>query len=133
RIGFRAILAPLLLTWTIWLLLKVFRAPRDGKNSRKALWLALLTGFIFALGIYTYIAYRITPVLLLLFVPFFYKYPHFWKRVGLFAAVAFVTALPLLYYFAANPGSFFGRTSEISVTSASSPIATFAANFGKTL
>jgi 4-amino-4-deoxy-L-arabinose transferase-like glycosyltransferase len=129
RIGFRAILAPLLLVWASWLLIKMFKAAK----TNAATWYAIAAGIVYGLGFYTYIAYRISPMLLLLFVPFFMKYKDFWKRAALFLVVTFLVALPIGYYFLTNPGSFFGRTSEISVTSASSPLTTFAVNFAKTM
>jgi 4-amino-4-deoxy-L-arabinose transferase-like glycosyltransferase len=60
RIGFRAILAPLALIFTLWLLIKAFRAGADKK--RTALWYALAAGIVYGLGFYTYIAYRVTPI-----------------------------------------------------------------------
>lgn len=129
RVGFRAIMAPLCLVWTLYLLIKSFRSPRELRA-----WIyALLSGIVFAAGFYTYIAYRVTPLLLLLFIPFFKKHPNFWKRAAIFVAVAFIIALPIGLYFLHNPGDFFGRTAEISVTNARSPLSEFALNAGKTL
>ncbi len=127
RIGFRAILAPLALVFTLWLMIKAFRSA----NKRLALLFAALAGIVYGLGFYTYIAYRVTPILFLLFIPFFRKLPGFWKRTALFIVVTFIVAAPLGWYFATTPGSFFGRTAEISVTSASSPVHDFAVNLGK--
>ena len=129
RIGFRAILAPLALVFTLWLMVKAFRSA----NKRLALLFAALAGIVYGLGFYTYIAYRVTPILFLLFIPFFRKLPGFWKRTALFIVVTFIVAAPLGWYFATTPGSFFGRTAEISVTSASSPVHDFAVNLGKEL
>ncbi|HEY5221063.1 MAG TPA: glycosyltransferase family 39 protein [Candidatus Paceibacterota bacterium] len=127
RIGFRAILAPLALVFTLWLIIKAFRAG----NKRAGFLLAALAGIVYGLGFYTYIAYRVTPILFLLFIPFFRKLPGFWKRTALFIIVTFIVAAPLGWYFATTPGSFFGRTAEISVTSASSPAHDFAVNIVK--
>ena len=127
RIGFRAILAPLALIFTFWLLIKAYRTA----NKRLALLYAAIAGIIYGLGFYTYIAYRVTPILFLLFIPFFYKLTGFWKRTALFIIVTFIVAAPLGWYFATTPGSFFGRTAEISVTSAASPIHDFAVNVVK--
>lgn len=127
RIGFRAILAPLALAWALWLLIKAFR---EG-NKRAALWYAGIAGIIYGLGFYTYIAYRVTPILFLLFIPFFRKFPGFWKRTALFIIVTVIVAAPIGWYFATTPGSFFGRTAEISVTSAASPVHDFAVNIVK--
>ncbi len=129
RIGFRAILAPLLLTWALWLLVKAFRSI----SARKGLWLAVAGGAVYGLGFSTYIAYRITPLLFLLFIPFFMRKEGFWKRTGAFLCAAFLVTLPIGIYFAQHPADFFGRTAEISVTSAHSPALAFAKNLGKEL
>lgn len=129
RIGFRAILAPLCLIWALYFLIKPFRLSKE-------LWAwicAVAGGIIFAAGFYTYIAYRVTPLLLLLFIPFFKKYPHFWKRAVVFVLVTFVVALPIGLYFLHNPGDFFGRTAQISITNAKNPLGEFFLNVGKTL
>ncbi len=70
------------------------------------------------LGFYTYIAYRVTPLLFLLFIPFFKTRPGFWKRVLVFIVAAFIVAAPIGWYFVKHPADFFGRTSEIAVTNA---------------
>ena len=129
RVGFRAIMAPLCLVWSLYFLLKSIRSSKEWK----AWTLAILGGIIFAAGFYTYIAYRVTPLLLLLFIPFFKKHPHFWKRAIIFIVVIFLVALPIGLYFLHNPGDFFGRTVQISVTNAKSPLGEFALNVGKTL
>lgn len=129
RIGFRAILSPLMLVWALWLITKSFRSG----NKRAAYWYAVLAGVIYGLGFYTYIAYRITPLLFLLFIPFFRKTPGFWKRAVLFIIVTFIVAAPIGWYFATTPGSFFGRTAQIAVTSAANPVHDFAVNIGKEL
>jgi len=129
RIGFRAILAPLLLTWALYLLIKAFRAI----SARRAWWFAIAAGVVYGLGFYTYIAYRITPLLFLLFIPFFRKKPGFWKWTAVFLVVTFLVAAPIGYYFVQHPADFFGRTAEISVTSTSNPIDIFAKNLGKEL
>ena len=129
RIGFRAILAPLALVFTLWLLIKAFRASR----RRVALLYTVLAGIIYGLGFYTYIAYRVTPILFLLFIPFFKKNPDFWKRAALFIIVTCIIAAPIGWYFITTPGSFFGRTAQISVTTAAHPIRDFAVNITKEL
>jgi 4-amino-4-deoxy-L-arabinose transferase-like glycosyltransferase len=127
RIGFRAILAPLALVFTLWLLIKAYRVA----SRRAGIIYTALAGIVYGLGFYTYIAYRATPLLFLLFIPFFHKLSGFWKRTALFIIVTFIVAAPLGYYFATHPGSFFGRTAEISVTSTANPAYTFVANIAK--
>jgi 4-amino-4-deoxy-L-arabinose transferase-like glycosyltransferase len=128
RIGFRAILAPLFLTWTLWLLTKAFRSI----HTKRAYFYTVLAGILYAAGFYTYIAYRITPILFLLFIPFFRKNPGFWKKAILFIVVTFIVAAPIGLYFVQNPGSFFGRTAQISVTNAQDPVHDFVVNILKT-
>lgn len=134
RIGFRAILAPLLLAWSLNFLIKAFRArPRDGKkHSPAGLCYAIAGGAIYSLGFYTYIAYRITPLLLLIFLPFFKKDWRFWQRAIVFLVVAFIVGTPIGWYFVRHPADFFGRTSEISVTNAASPVHDLFVNIGRT-
>src|SRR3989344_3974619 len=72
RIGFRAILAPLFITWALYFLIKAFTSSKE-KDDHATLY-ATAAGIVYALGFYTYIAYRVTPLLFLLFIPFFRKY-----------------------------------------------------------
>ena len=151
RIGFRAILAPFCLVWAMYFLLKALKegsaipAAEPGSRTadsgsqvkpgitRRSIFFLAAAGIGYGLGFYTYIAYRITPLLLLLLIPFFRKTPHFWKKMILFLGVAFIVALPIGVYFLQHPGDFFGRTSEIAVTNSGNPIGHFAANIVKTL
>ena len=139
RIGFRAILAPLFLTWALYFLIKAFHArPRDEnqstsqRHSYAGFWYAALAGAIYSLGFYTYIAYRVTPLLLLVFLLFFKKDWRFWQRAGIFLTVAFVVGAPIGLYYVQHPADFFGRTSQISITNAQSPIHDLLINIGKT-
>jgi hypothetical protein len=135
RIGFRAILAPLMLLWALWLLVKGFRVPKSTGPSRIDIPTQLcliLAGIVYGLGFYTYIAYRITPILLIVFFPFFRKTVGFWSRTALFTAVVCLVAAPIGWYFVMHPGDFFQRTAEISVTGAKNPFYRLLANAGRT-
>lgn len=139
RIGFRAILAPLFLTWALYLFLKSINphpnSIRVGVKSHapsKAYIISILAGVVYGLGFYTYIAYRITPLLFLTFIPFFKKEPGFWKRALVFVVAAFIVALPIGLYFVQHPADFFGRTSQIAVTNSGNPLRDFAVNVVKT-
>ena len=129
RIGFRAILAPLLLVWAFYFFI---RSLREESNKKKAFAYATLAGIIYSLGFYTYIAYRITPLLFLLFIPFFKRSQNFWKKTAVFIIITFIVAAPIGWYFAQHPADFFGRTSEISVTNSGNPVGTLAMNIFKT-
>jgi 4-amino-4-deoxy-L-arabinose transferase-like glycosyltransferase len=129
RIGFRAILAPLLLAWSIYFLVKAMKAA----SAELGIFLAIIAGAVYSLGFYTYIAYRATPLIFLLFIPFFRRHPGFWKKVAVFVVTIFIVAAPIGWYFVKHPADFLGRTSQISVTNSANPIGHLAMNFFKTV
>jgi 4-amino-4-deoxy-L-arabinose transferase-like glycosyltransferase len=124
RIGFRAVLAPLLLTWALYLLIKAFRSQKTSISLIDA----AFAGIIYALGFYTYIAYRVTPLLFLLFIPFFRLKPGFWKKTALFIIVTCIVAAPLGRYFVQHPSDFWGRIAMVSVINTQNPLHDFAVN-----
>jgi len=67
RIAFRAILAPLALTWAIYFLVKAF-------NSKRFTLYSALGGLVFGLGLHSYIAYRAMPLLVIVaFAVIYYR------------------------------------------------------------
>lgn len=135
RIGFRAIMAPFFLTWAIYFLLK----SMGRAGGRKMFLYSALGGIFYGLGFYSYIAYRATPILILLVVFLFWfkeKDPLFRRRILLatiyFLLATFIIALPLGLYFLENPADFFGRTTQISVFNSQSPIKDLTINSLKT-
>ena len=68
----------------------------------------------------------------LLFIPFFRTLSDFWKRSVFFILATFGVAAPLGFYFLNNPGSFFGRTAQISVTNSQNPLYDLFINIIKT-
>lgn len=127
RMGFRAIMAPLMLTWGVYLLMRSFRKPH---------WFApIIAGVIYGLGFYTYIAYRTTPLLILVLLWLMYKKygrePAI--RIGMiFLFFTFLTALPIGAYFVLHPADFFGRTAQVSVFSSPTPLKDLGLNILKT-
>jgi len=120
RIGFRAIMAPFFLVWSTWLVWMLIQ-KRDDFSKLKTSFFALIAGFIFGLGFYSYISYRVAPLILLIPLFIFIKDKKFLPI--LFFTIAFViTIYPLVSYFYKHPQDFFGRTSEISIFSAQPPI-----------
>jgi alpha-galactosidase len=111
RIGFRAIFTPLLLVYSVYLLTKAFKAA----SSKIAYIYCVLAGVVYSLGFYTYIIYRVTPLLFFIFVPFFKDHPDFWKRACVFLITAFIIAFPIGLFFLKNP-AFFERIEEVSIT-----------------
>ncbi len=130
RIGFRAISACMFAVWGLYLLWYAIRKSNEGKGG---LWQAILGGIIFGLGFHTYIAYRVTPLLLLIPLIYFRKNNCFWKILLAFLVGAFIAGLPIGLYYLQNPGDFFGRTSQISVFSSDSALKDLSLNIGKTL
>lgn len=127
RTGFRAILVPLVIALFFFFLLKIFRAE---KQKRKQ-WYAILAGAVFGLGFYTYTAYRVFPLVLILMAGFL-----FWKKKQFFLAgikkfkeeviisglTALLFILPLLCFFIIFPETFFNRVSAVSIFNGSDSI-----------
>jgi len=127
RISFRAIMAPFFLVWALYFLIKAIR------NSEFKILNSVIGGIFYGLGFYSYISYRITPLLLLLFIPFFVKEKGFWKVTATFLITTFFVALPIGIYFLQHPADFMGRTTQVSIFSSASPLAELATNTVKTL
>ncbi|MBI5401508.1 glycosyltransferase family 39 protein [Candidatus Wolfebacteria bacterium] len=129
RIGFRAIMAPFFLTWAVYFLIKSF----EHWGVKKA----IVGGIFFGLGFYSYIAYRATPLLILIiFIYWYLKYRDLRKEITkkfiVFTLTSIIVFAPLGYYFLTHPQDFFGRTAQISVFSSPTPIKTLALNVAKT-
>lgn len=116
RIAFRAIAAPLFLAWALYFLLAGIRRLRQG---RPYVGIALLAGVVYGLGFYTYIAYRATPLLVAVLLLYGARKTGWIKT--LFGATATLAAGPLMLYFVRHPGTFLGRTSQVSVFQAPHP------------
>ncbi len=140
RIGFRAIMAPFFLVWTLFFLMRAWREnkiPDSPVPEPKPklwdlnfnIWLwTILAGLSYGLGFYSYIAYRATPLLFIVLTFLYYhentrrpKSINVWKIFAVFSAVTILVLVPLGIYFAKNPADFFGRTAQISVFASSSP------------
>ncbi|MDQ5901920.1 MAG: 2 protein [Patescibacteria group bacterium] len=117
RIGFRAIMTSFLLSFAFFFF---FRGLRTQKKQD-----FLISGLIFGLGVHTYIAFRVAPLILILLLPaLMLSYEHFfrrfWKHGLTFILGAFITAAPMLFhFFISHPEDFESRSSHISVFSPS--------------
>ena len=115
RIGFRAIMTSFILSFTFYFF---FRGLRT-RTCKDFLW----SGLIFGLGLHTYIAFRVAPIIFIVLIPaFLLSYEDFLKRYYKHALVfifsAFVSASPLLYhFFISNPSDFSSRSGAVSVFS----------------
>ncbi len=115
RISFRANMLPFVLVFTFYFL---FRGLREKKIVYYA-----IGGFIFGLGLHTYIAFRIAPLILIaLLVSLILSREHFlknhWKPMAVFIASSFIAAAPMFYTFLyAHPEYLESRSSSISILS----------------
>jgi len=139
RIGFRVIMAPFFLIWAIYLLVPAFHQSGSKKWGSAAL-VALAGGIFYGLGFHTYIAYRATPILILVLLFAFWGkakkenwLPNFYKAAGIFIATTIVVTLPILYYFAAHPQDFLGRTTQVSIFSSATPVKDLISNIAQTI
>ena len=113
RIGFRAIMVPFILTFAFYF---IFRGLRTKKIHN-----FVLAGLIYGLGLHTYIAFRVSPlVLIVLLIALIITRQHFikeyWKHVLVFAFALFITAAPMLLdFFYFHPEHYASRTSHISI------------------
>jgi len=137
RIGFRGILAPFILVFAFYFLLRGFKT--------KNVWNFIISGIFFGLGFYTYISFRaavliLIVVLILKLIEYFSqnlpqkKWEWFWNKmyiqdgwwkVGLFLLVIILVAIPIGVYFLQNPGDFISRATGVSIFSAQNPIKAF--------
>ena len=150
HIGCRALMAPAFLTWSVFLLLKALNQVKNVYQVSsikyqvndwiKNFILPILAGVIYGLGFYSYIAYRVTPVLII-FVVLFYWFKNNYSLVRkkilvsclLFLVSSFIVALPIGIYYLQNPADFMGRTTQVSVFSSAFPLNDLAVNTIKTL
>ncbi len=113
RTAFRAILVPLFLTWALFFFVR-------GINNKKIFWSFILAGLFLGLGFYSYIAFRIAPLVFIIFggtYLLFEKkgFAKNWKIISIFIAAAIVCALPILLYFSTHLGEFWARSGAVSI------------------
>lgn len=122
RTAFRANLIPLFSSLTLFLLLVSYHS----NSLKNKLLFSFLTGASFALGFYTYIAYRIMiPIVLTIVIwPLIaqIRFGEFWKtlfsykkQICLFFIAFLIFIYPLAHYFYTHPGSFVGRSGQVSI------------------
>lgn len=135
RIGFRAIMLPLVSTFALYFLLKGLRT--------KNIWTLVAAGFFTGLGFHTYIAFRFFPFIaaIPLLAELWNDYRHktserkhttSWTSTAcspcavlFYLFITFVVALPMGVYFFQNPQNFIGRSSQVSIFATASPVKSF--------
>lgn len=138
RIGFRAISAPCFLVWSLYFLISGFRQLGGPGKTGGMLKLAI-AGVLYGAGFHSYIAYRITPLVVLAVIVWLWleKAESFAVRarllgLGVFALCTLLVITPLAVYFLQNPGSFSGRSAQVSLLASREPLKELAANVVKT-
>lgn len=140
RIGFRAIMAPFILVWALYLLILAIKkndtVNRPLRTDDTSWLLAAAAGLVYGLGFYTYIAYRATPVLVLIVLLAYYlknkRKEDVLEVAKIFSLFAIICLLPFAAYFIHNPQDFFGRTAQLSVTASAHPLQDLGMNTLKT-
>ena len=112
RLGLRAISAPL---FVILMLIGLTCFYRTGSR-----WAAVGAGLATGLGFYTYLSFRLVPLLLLVIGAVVLVRNPAWFRqarrgLALMVAVALLVAAPLAVYFARSPVGLVERTQQTSV------------------
>ncbi|MDO8443155.1 MAG: glycosyltransferase family 39 protein [bacterium] len=140
RIGFRAIMAPFFLVWALYLLISAIKrndTVNKSLNADHPSWLlAAFGGLAYGAGFYTYIAYRATPLLILIiFLVYWFKNnrrQEVLEVFRIFALFTFIAILPLAAYFVQNPQDFIGHASQLSISNSASPLKDLGGNILKT-
>ncbi len=130
RIGFRAIMLPFILVWAFYFLWK-------GLIDKKLSWLAI-AGLIYGVGFHTYISWRVSPLLIVLFFLILlfnreYKKSFVIKSLLVLIVFSVLAASPLLIYYLKNPVDFLGRATQVSIFNSPAPVQSLVESIIKTL
>lgn len=132
RNGFRAIMAPLALVFLFYFFIKAY------KSGQLKYYIA--TGVTFALGFYTYLSFRMAPlVLIALLIFILVKDRKFivnnWQKILWMGGVFLLVMVPMFVHFYHVPADLAGRSS-VSIfnpdLNGGSPLKTFTGNIVKT-
>lgn len=113
HVGFRAILLPPLLALTFWLGTLAYR--------RRDKWLWLAAGLVYGLAFYTYLAVRLTPLLLAALAAYLLlrrpltAYRSLITNYTLFALGTAVSLLPFALLIWQQPDILLGRAGQVSI------------------
>jgi len=155
RLGFRAIMVPFFLVWSFYFL---FRGIESAKRHATGSFVYFpLAGLFFGFGFYTYIAFRIAPLILLVPIifslarywpklkSFWHSRPSFWRFIkksywhdiwwlwDVFFLTVIIVALPMALYFWQHPSDFMGRAGQVSILASDNPVKTLLISAVKSL
>lgn len=135
RISFRANMLPFVLVFSFYFLWKGLRTKKWTDFA--------IGGFIFGIGLHTYIAFRIAPLILVAtLVSFLLTRKNFlkehWKSIVIFTLFSILSAAPMLYTFLiSHPEYLESRSTSISILSPEvnkgNLLQTFSRSFGLSL
>lgn len=115
RIGLRPILLPFMLALVFWLGTQAYRRSAPGKSAVR--WWAL-SGLVYGLAFYTYLAVRLTPLLLFLLLIFLVasgRGRRLFPGVLWFVLAALLICLPLAFLVWERPEIILGRAGQVSI------------------
>ncbi len=115
RIGLRPVTLPLMIGLSLWLGTMAFRRRRDGLPS---IWLWLLSGVVYGVSFYTYLAVRFTPIFLavvLLYLVLTKRHKPLWPGILWFFLGALVVAAPFILLTVQEPELIAGRLDQVSI------------------
>ncbi len=129
RMAFRAALTPLVLSASLYFLLRAWREDPPGPTPVWRWLLVVVSGALYGLGFHTYIAFRFTPLLIAVIYLGEYRrrkasghVPMRWLAMGtVWLGTAFLVALPLGLYFLDHPQDFWLRARQVSIFAAPNP------------
>lgn len=133
RISFRAIFVPLFLALATYYTLRMLR--------RGSVLDAIVAGALWALGMYTYLAFRAAPLIPIFLVGSILiislardknsaNIKRWVKLLGAFTITGVIVILPLALYFFTNAGSIASRSEGISVFGDPNPVLAFLKSLG---
>ncbi len=122
RTAFRATLIPFFSALVLYFLIRTYQSV----TTKTKLWFSFLTGAAFALGFYTYIAFRImVPIMAMVILwPFLAQIrlggilgslKKYFFPIVLFVIGFGIFIFPLAKYFVIHPDAFIGRAGQVSV------------------
>jgi len=122
RTGFRAIMVPLFIALTAYFFMGIFQKKTNGARIIQAMG----TGISFGLGWYTYIAFRASVgvifIMAIAFIlqsvlrkPRFLGFKKFAGSIIVALLVSILVVTPLGLYFWQHPGTFAGRSGQVSI------------------
>ena len=113
RIGFRAIMVPFILVFSFYFLLRKFG------DEKKSFWDFIIAGVFFGLGFYTYISFKIAPLILVILFGYlalkdFRLLKKSWKGLTIFLIVLLMIAYPITVYQLESKEAAL-RTGQVSI------------------